>query len=146
MLALHQSLWQRANAWNSFETLNRGQFTLSTQLIILNYTVYNLTNLKVLMEWPRSQQLKNQAVMALKTENILKIHKQICQIGKNARSVNCSPLHSCTHVPNISVLCYNYCKTKNQLEIIKTVVFYKKSCNCIQVNYNDFLCMFDTAN
>ena len=40
------------------------------------------------MEWPRSQQLKNQAVMALKTENILKIHKQICQIGKNARSVN----------------------------------------------------------
>ena len=94
---------------------------LSTQLIILNYTVNNLTNLKVLMEWPRSQQLKNQAVMALKTENILKIHKQICQIGKNARSVNCGPLHrihSCTHVPNISVLCYNYCKTKNQLEII----------------------------
>ena len=40
------------------------------------------------MEWPRSQQLKNQAVMALKTENILKIHKQISQIGKNARSVN----------------------------------------------------------
>ena len=88
MLALHQSLWQRANAWNSFETLNRGQFTLSAPLIILNYTVYNLTNLKVLMEWPRSQQLKNQAVMALKTENILKIHKQISQIGKNARSVN----------------------------------------------------------
>ena len=27
-------------------------------------------------------------------------------------------IHSCTHVPNISVLCYNYCKTKNQLEII----------------------------
>ena len=125
MLALHHSLWQRANAWNiSFETLNRGQFTLSAQLIILNYTVYNLTNLKVLMEWPRSQQLKNQAVMALKTENILKIHKQICQIGKNTRLVNCGPLvhriHSCTHVPNtcISVLCYNYCKTKNQLEII----------------------------
>ena len=119
MLALHHSLWQRANAWNiSFETLNRAQVTLSTQLIILNYTVYNSTNLKALMEWLRSQQLKNQAVMTLKTENILKIHKQICQIGKNARSVNCGPLHSCTHVPNISVLCYNYCKTKNQLEII----------------------------
>ena len=57
------------------------------------------------MEWPRSQQLKNQAVMALKTENILKIHNQR-QIGKNARSVNCGPLHtihSYTNVPNISV-------------------------------------------
>ena len=34
------SLWRRANARNfSFETLHGGQFTLSTQLIILNYPV-----------------------------------------------------------------------------------------------------------
>ena len=33
-------LWRRANARNvSFETLYGGQFTLSTQLIILNYPV-----------------------------------------------------------------------------------------------------------
>ena len=37
---LHCLLWCRAYAWNiSFETLYSGQFTLSTQLIILNYPV-----------------------------------------------------------------------------------------------------------
>ena len=37
-LALRHLLWRRANARNvSFETLNSGQFTLSTQLIIPNY-------------------------------------------------------------------------------------------------------------
>ena len=34
------SLWPKANVWNvNFETLYSGQFTLSTQLIILNYPV-----------------------------------------------------------------------------------------------------------
>ena len=37
---LHCLLWCRAYAWNiSIETLYSGQFTLSTQLIILNYPV-----------------------------------------------------------------------------------------------------------
>ena len=101
------------------------------------------------MEWPRSQQLKNQAVMALKTENILKIHKQICQIGKNARSVNWV-----LYIEYILVLMYQiyqcYVTIIGNKEpignhYIKTAVFYKKSCNC-QVNYNNFSCMFDTAN
>ena len=39
-LVLRLSLWRRANVPNvSFETLNGGQFTLSTQLIIPNYIV-----------------------------------------------------------------------------------------------------------
>ena len=37
-LALRQSEWRRVNARNiSFETFYGGQFTLSAQLIILNY-------------------------------------------------------------------------------------------------------------
>ena len=36
-LTLHQSLWRRANARNVSFTLYGGQFTLSTQLIILNW-------------------------------------------------------------------------------------------------------------
>ena len=40
LLALCHLLWQRANDQNvSFETCNGGQFTLSIQLIILNYLV-----------------------------------------------------------------------------------------------------------
>ena len=101
------------------------------------------------MEWPRSQQLKNQAVMALKTENILKIHKQICQIGKNARSVNWV-----LYIEYILVLMYQIYQCYVTIIVnkepignhyIKTAVFYKKSCNC-QVNYCNFSCMFDTAN
>ena len=39
-LALHHSLWRRANARNlGFETLNGGQFTFSTQSVVLNYPV-----------------------------------------------------------------------------------------------------------
>ena len=42
VLALHHSLWQRADAWNiSFQTLYGGQFTLSTHLIILYYPGYD---------------------------------------------------------------------------------------------------------
>ena len=40
LLETRKSLWQRAKARNvSFKTLYGGQFTLSTQLIILNYPV-----------------------------------------------------------------------------------------------------------
>ena len=38
--SIHHSLWGRANTWNlSFETLNCGQLTLSTQLIIPIYLI-----------------------------------------------------------------------------------------------------------
>ena len=44
-LALCQSLWQRANAQNvSFKTLYGGQFTLSTQLRLLDLLLYSPTN------------------------------------------------------------------------------------------------------
>ena len=43
MLALCQSKWQRANAWNfSFVTLYDGQFTLSTQLTKIRLPCYTL--------------------------------------------------------------------------------------------------------
>ena len=39
------SLWRRANARNvSFETLNGGQFTLSTQLITKKIVIYRTVN------------------------------------------------------------------------------------------------------
>ena len=52
MCSLHL-FWRRANAWNvSFETLYGGQFTLSTQFIILNYpvTLYHRHNTTVSLE------------------------------------------------------------------------------------------------
>ena len=44
-LALLQNEWQRANAWNvGFETFYGGQLMISTQLIILNYSIYMYTS------------------------------------------------------------------------------------------------------
>ena len=66
-LAFRPSLWRRANVLNiNFETLYNIQFTLSTQLIILNYRCYTLPSTQHHRFFRNLPPLLREAVIVLK--------------------------------------------------------------------------------